>query len=111
MIENLKIDRKSFLSTCNSLEAAMKTRPGTHWVTLSFEPGLLRMESGWGGGIVVTDGKEVAVGKIAYAFIKKLIRAQGLTKLKKDSLSCILAPGIGKLVIEDGSLLLKFAPK
>ena len=111
MIEHLKIDRKGFLSTCKSLEAAMKTRPGTHWVTLRFEPGLLRMESGWGGGIVVTDGKEVAVGKIAYAFIKKLIRTQGLTKLKKDSLSCILAPGIGKLVIENGALLLTFAQK
>jgi len=33
---------------------------------------------------------------------------QGITKLKKDTLSCILAPDHGKLVIEDAALILTF---
>lgn len=108
MIEDLKIDRLEFLHVCKSLESAMKRRAGTHWVTLQFSPGELRMTSSWGGGTVATNGKEVASGKLAYNYIKKLIRTQGISKLKKDTLSCILAPGHGKLVIEDAALKVAF---
>lgn len=108
MIENLLICRKEFLLNCNSLEAAMRLRDGTHWVTLQFAPGKLTMTSSWGVGIVETNGKACASGKVAYNHIKLLIRAQGIKKLKKDTLVCILAPSLGKLVIEDAALKVKF---
>jgi hypothetical protein len=108
MIENLLINREEFLHACNSLEAALKLRDGTHWVTLQFAPGELRMISDWGVGSVETNGKADASGKVAYNHIKLLIRAQGIKKLKKDTLACILAPALGKLVIEDAALKVKF---
>lgn len=86
----------------------MKCRAGTHWVTLQFEPGELRMISSWGSGTVETTGKQSASGRLAYNYIKKLIRGQGISKLKKDTLSCILAPAHGKLVIEDAALKVAF---
>jgi len=108
MIENLLIYRVEFLHACNSLEAALKLRDGTHWVTLQFAPGKLTMTSSWGVGVVETNGKAVASGKVAYNHIKILIRAQGIRKLKKDTLACILAPTLGKLVIENAALKVKF---
>lgn len=108
MIENLHVNREEFLLACNSLEAAMKLRDGTHWVTLQFVPGKLRMISDWGAGIVETNGKADASGRVAYNHIKILIRAQGIRKLKKDTLACILAPALGKLIIEDAALKVKF---
>ena len=108
MIEDLKINRLEFLQVCKSLESAMKRRAGTHWVTLQFTPGKLEMVSSWGGGTVSTDGKETVSGTLAYNYVKRLISSQGLQKLKKDKLSCILAPKFGKLVIEDASLKMAF---
>lgn len=108
MIEDMQIDRLGFLHACKSLEAAMKGRAGTHWVTLQFAPGELKMTSSWGSGTVETTGKQSATGKLAYNYIKRLIRSQGISKLKKATLSCILAPAHGKLVIEDAALKVVF---
>ena len=108
MIEDLIVSREGFLHACKSLEAAMKGHAGTHWVTLRFVRGELRMISDWGVGTVETNGKADASGKVAFNFIKKLIRAQGISKMKKDTLSCILAPAHGKLVIEDAALKVAF---
>jgi len=108
MIEDLKINRIEFLHVCNTLESAMKLRDGTHWVTFHFTPGKLEMISSWGGGRVSTDGKETVSGKIAYNHVKRLIFSQGLKKLKKDTLSCILAPKHGKLIIENAALKMAF---
>lgn len=66
------------------------------------------MISSWGTCTVVTDGRERASGNLAFNYIKKLILAQGITKLKKDTLACILAPAHGKLVIEDSALKVAF---
>lgn len=108
MIEDLKINRLEFLHVCRSLESAMKNPAGTHWVTLQFSPGELSMTSSWGAGLVPTSGRESAKGRIAYNYIKRLIRAQGLQKLKTDTISCILAPNLGKLVIENAALKMAF---
>ena len=108
MIEDLIISREEFLHACKSLEAAMKYHAGTHWVTLQFAPGEMRMISSWGVGTVETNGKASASGKVDFKFLKKLIRTHGITKLKKDTLTCILAPDHGKLVIEDAALKVMF---
>jgi hypothetical protein len=108
MIEDLKFNRLEFLRVCKSLESAMKRRSGTHWVTLQFIPGELKMTSSWGGGTVRTSGKETATAVIAFNYIKRLIFSQKLQKSKKETLSCILAPDYGKLVIEDCALKLTF---
>lgn len=108
MIEDLKFNRLEFLRVCKSLESAMKGGAGTHWVTLQFTPGELKMTSSWGGGTVRTNGKETATARIAFNYIKRLILSQKLQKSKKETLSCILAPDNGKLVIEDCALGLTF---
>lgn len=108
MIEDLKINRLEFLRVCKSLESAMKRRAGTHWVTLQFTPGQLKMTSGWGEGTIATTGRETTTGRIPYNYIKRLISSQNLQKSKKETLACILAPDHGKLVIEDGAVKLTF---
>jgi hypothetical protein len=62
----------------------------------------------WSSGTVVTTGKQSASGKIAYNYIKRLISSQGISKLKKDTPSFIVAPAHGKLVIEDAALKVVF---
>jgi len=54
------------------------------------------------------DGQNSATGKVAYNNIKKLIRSQGIAKMKKDTITCILATSYNKLVIEDGALKVAF---
>jgi hypothetical protein len=108
MIENLKIHRKEFISLCVSLEAALKYSKGVHVVTFHFSPGNLRLASSLGEGTVVTDGKANATGSLAMRSIKTLIRTQRLSKIKRETLNCILAPGLSKLIIEDGALKINF---
>jgi hypothetical protein len=108
MIEDLTIDRLEFLHVCKSLESAMKRRAGTHWVTLQFTPGELKMTSSWGEGIVTTSGMQTATGRVAYNYMKRLISSQNLQKSKKETINCILAPDLGKLVVADGALKLVF---
>jgi hypothetical protein len=108
MMEDLKFNRLEFLRICKSLESAMKMRDGTHWVSLQFTPELLKMTSNWGEGTVTTNGRDTATGRVAYNHIKRLISSQNLQKSKKETLACILAPDLGKLVIEDSALRLTF---
>ena len=108
MIEHFKLNRKEFIQACKVLHAALRLHGGFYTVTLHFEPGSLRLQTDWGAAVVTTDGCERAIGTIAFSHIQRLVANQGIKKLEKETLRCILAPGYGKFVIEDGVLKVAF---
>jgi hypothetical protein len=108
MIEDLKVNRKEFLAACKAMQAAMKTQPGIHYVTLRFRPGTLAMDSAWGGAAVTTTGRETVACQIALNYIKLLNNKLGLAKSKDEFIPFTIATKYDKIIVGEGVLKVTF---
>jgi hypothetical protein len=103
MVETMEIAREAFLEICKLHDVAMKDRPGSRKALLEFEPKILRLTTDWGSGYVDTTGAITASVKIPFKNIKRIIRTQGLNRMKNDTFTLTIATKQGKLIVGNAS--------
>ena len=87
----MEIAREAILEIFKLHDAAMKDRPGSRKALLEFKLKILRLTTDWGSGYVDTTGAITASVKMPFKNIVRIIRTQGINRMKNDTFILTMA--------------------